>query len=289
MPLLTSLKFDLPSSWELTSNNGLHLEELALPSSITQRHSTGLTLWQPADPLPVSSLEAAAVQQQGAHVQVACCAGSGGPGNVWAVAYGQLQGATEHASSISATAATAAAASSSSSAAASQSCQQGPASPAEVLEVEELLRQLQSSGVKRSRVLRVVRVQNPILWRRYCLRRQEMRDELGPAAAAGINEQQLFHGTSAAAAAAITKDGFDCRLNSAGVYGQGTYFSDCSYTAVVYSNIKGAATVGTLTLLAARVLLGRQCEGKYGMRRPPEGFDSVTSRRTAAVQKADTS
>ncbi|WIA16959.1 hypothetical protein OEZ85_013877 [Tetradesmus obliquus] len=262
MPLLTSLKFDLPSSWELTSNNGLHLEELALPSSITQRHSTGLTLWQPADPLPVSSLEAAAVQQQGA---------------------------TEHASSISATAATAAAASSSSSAAASQSCQQGPASPAEVLEVEELLRQLQSSGVKRSRVLRVVRVQNPILWRRYCLRRQEMRDELGPAAAAGINEQQLFHGTSAAAAAAITKDGFDCRLNSAGVYGQGTYFSDCSYTAVVYSNIKGAATVGTLTLLAARVLLGRQCEGKYGMRRPPEGFDSVTSRRTAAVQKADTS
>lgn len=98
---------------------------------------------------------------------------------------------------------------------------------------------------------------------------------LGCPSAAGINEQQLFHGTSAAAAAAITKGGFDCRLNSAGVYGQGTYFSNCSYTAVVYSNIKGAATVGTLTLLAARVLLGRQCEGKYGMRRPPEGFDSV--------------
>jgi hypothetical protein len=100
--------------------------------------------------------------------------------------------------------------------------------------------------------------------------------------AAGINEQQLFHGTSAAAAAAITQEGFDFRLNSNSSYGVGNYFADNSYTALQYSKTKEAPASGrsnsgtkTLTLLVARVLLGRQCEGKHGLKRAPDGFDSV--------------
>jgi hypothetical protein len=95
--------------------------------------------------------------------------------------------------------------------------------------------------------------------------------------AAGINEQQLFHGTSAAAAAAISQEGFDFRLNSNCVYGEGNYFADSSYTALLYSKMrdKSSSSTGTLTLLVARVLLGRQCEGKHGLKRAPDGFDSV--------------
>jgi hypothetical protein len=90
---------------------------------------------------------------------------------------------------------------------------------------------------------------------------------------AGVNEQQLFHGTSTAAATAIAQEGFDCRLCSAGAYGQGTYFSDRSDVAIRYSRAKestnrgqgGSTEKSTLTLLVARVLLGRQCEGKRGL------------------------
>jgi hypothetical protein len=104
-----------------------------------------------------------------------------------------------------------------------------------------------------------------------------------PSPAAGINEQQLFHGTSAAAAAAISQEGFDFRLNNNAVYGEGNYFSDSSYTALLYSQKREAPAgsgrshsgAGTLTLLVARVLLGRQCEGKHGLKRAPDGFDSV--------------
>jgi hypothetical protein len=109
--------------------------------------------------------------------------------------------------------------------------------------------------------------------------------------AAGINEQQLFHGTSAAAAAAITQEGFDFRLNSNSTYGVGNYFSDSSYTALLYSKTREApagsgrsnSSTGTLTLLVARVLLGRQCEGKHGLKRAPDGFDSVTTTQQLTV------
>jgi hypothetical protein len=100
--------------------------------------------------------------------------------------------------------------------------------------------------------------------------------------AAGINEQQLFHGTSAGAAAAISQEGFDFRLNSNYSFGVGNYFSDNSYTALQYSKAKEApgssrshSGAKMLTLLVARVLLGRQCEGKHGLKRAPDGFDSV--------------
>jgi hypothetical protein len=69
------------------------------------------------------------------------------------------------------------------------------------------------------------------------------------------------------------------------VYGQGSYFSDNGGTALLYSQRKEADSIspgskrpsssGTLTLLMARVLLGRQCEGRSGLKRAPDGFDSV--------------
>jgi hypothetical protein len=39
---------------------------------------------------------------------------------------------------------------------------------------------------------------------------------------------------------------------------------------------------GSLTLLVARVLLGRQCQGKYGMKRAPDGCESVYDSRSDA-------
>jgi hypothetical protein len=133
--------------------------------------------------------------------------------------------------------------------------------------------------------------------------------------AAGINEQQLFHGSEDAAVAAITLEGFDCRCCQVGAWGNGTYFADSSCGALSYSKRKQAyasatstagvsfaslavgetssgssgsggrsnqhASAGVLKLLVARVLLGKQCEGRGGISRPPDRFDSVRDGFTA--------
>jgi hypothetical protein len=109
--------------------------------------------------------------------------------------------------------------------------------------------------------------------------------------------------------AAITREGFDCRCSKVGAWGNGTYFADTSCGALTYSISKSktlafassaagvsfasfamggtassssagcsnqhAPQAGTLKLLVARVLLGKQCKGMGGINKPPGGFDSV--------------
>jgi hypothetical protein len=95
-------------------------------ASLFQQRVRSINLWKPPNPLQISPLEAAAVQQQlsildvstlrsqlqlslpdalaalllaegdleGAHVQVACCAESGGPAKMWEVVFGASQVST---------------------------------------------------------------------------------------------------------------------------------------------------------------------------------------------------
>lgn len=65
---------------------------------------------------------------------------------------------------------------------------------------------------------RIERVQNPILWRRFALRRQELQDKHGPE---GANESLLFHGADKATLEAVINEGFDIRVANQGSLGQG--------------------------------------------------------------------
>jgi hypothetical protein len=54
--------------------------------------------------------------------------------------------------------------------------------------------------------------------------------------AAGVNERQLFHGSTPTCIAAIVSEGFDCRLCTNGCYGSGTYFAESSGFVRRFSN-----------------------------------------------------
>ncbi|KAL3842806.1 hypothetical protein ACJMK2_020790 [Sinanodonta woodiana] len=74
-------------------------------------------------------------------------------------------------------------------------------------------------------VVKVTRIQNPILWRYYSVKKMEMlSDNEG---FGGVEELQLFHGTVSSVIDSICKKGFDWRLSGKNgtMFGQGSYFA----------------------------------------------------------------
>ncbi|KAI0217478.1 hypothetical protein LSAT2_030737 [Lamellibrachia satsuma] len=73
-------------------------------------------------------------------------------------------------------------------------------------------------------ITRIRRVQNPVLWKFYSVKRKQMLHENG---AVDLREYYLFHGTSKRVISAICKNNFDCRLcgMNGTTYGQGSYFA----------------------------------------------------------------
>ncbi|KAF6249726.1 hypothetical protein COO60DRAFT_936205 [Scenedesmus sp. NREL 46B-D3] len=106
-----------------------------------------------------------------------------------------------------------------------------------------------ANGMRRAQVLRIERVQNAKLWRRYCLKREELVDTRSEA---GVNERLLFHGTSPATVDLIAQNGFDFRLSQVAAYGNGLYFADHSATAWGYCQKQDAANLAA----AARGIVG---------------------------------
>ncbi|KAF6254736.1 hypothetical protein COO60DRAFT_1642097 [Scenedesmus sp. NREL 46B-D3] len=230
LPYATALTAAAAAAPLPTSQLQLLLLDLALPDKTQQQQQPGSTyLWQPANPLQMSPTEAAAVQEQLTTMDVNTAQSQLRLSLPDALAALLLaDGDLEEAHVLVAYCAD----------------HGGPAKKWDIFgqpqEVEVLLQKLHSTGVDRDQVVRVVRVQSPKLWVRYCIRQCEMQDEMG---AAGVNEQQLFHGTSATAAAAITQEGFGSRLNSASV---------------------------------------EPCPGKHGIERAPDGCDSLHDTRQLA-------
>ena len=83
----------------------------------------------------------------------------------------------------------------------------------------ELLRR----GLRRARVVKVERVQNPTLWARYATGRHLVNVREGDA-----NERWLFHGTCAQTPADVcnSDEGLDPRFSSGGFYGCSTYLAE---------------------------------------------------------------
>ncbi|CAE8634427.1 unnamed protein product [Polarella glacialis] len=111
----------------------------------------------------------------------------------------------------------------------------------------------------------VERLENPMLWQRYCVARERMASSglaspinppvrlENPVIDSSCNEYWLWHGTRHHNVEAILKEGLDEHLSLLdGLYGAGIYFSDEACKALQYSDANGPRY-----LLLCRVLLGR--------------------------------
>lgn len=139
-------------------------------------------------------------------------------------------------------------------------------------ELETLMRQ----SLPSVKLLEITRIQNLMLWRRYCFFKSLMsRKNNGQ-----VNEKLLFHGTRATNPKTIisSEKGFDFRYGSEDcLWGKGTYFA----VNANYCDSRFAFTTceGTKQLFVARVLTGRSIEiskPKRTLKEPPRMSDSGT-------------
>ena len=143
----------------------------------------------------------------------------------------------------------------------------------------------QREGLSHARVLRVERIENGALWRRYARRRDRLAREgeglgIGSAESCELRAEQkaersrpircdvsdhecyLFHGTSEEKMQAIAKEGFKPELSKEkSRYGRGTYFSDTSckihqYTQPTADEATGDDEFKVHVMLYCRVALG---------------------------------
>ena len=145
--------------------------------------------------------------------------------------------------------------------------------------VEQLLRQ----SLPSVRLVEITRIQNLLLWRRYCFFKSLMSRKNG---SDKVNEKLLFHGTRATNPMNIitSEKGFDFRFVSEDcLWGKGTYFADrasyCDSRYVFHT------PQGTKQMFAARVLTGRSIhlpKPNRALKAPPklpysttDSYDSV--------------
>jgi hypothetical protein len=143
-------------------------------------------------------------------------------------------------------------------------------------EVEDVLSALESTGVSRTTVIGVQRVQNTELWQSYDMYRQRLQQQQQQQQpdSSGINMKTLYHGTSTAFIDTIVEEGFDARLaKAASLYGRGTYFAERAETAMMY--ISGTFFLQQQKLIVASVVLGKQCVGSSGLCKPHAGYQSA--------------
>eukprot|EP01101_Sappina_pedata_P002842 TRINITY_DN13058_c0_g1_i1.p1 TRINITY_DN13058_c0_g1~~TRINITY_DN13058_c0_g1_i1.p1 ORF type:complete len:501 (+),score=156.93 TRINITY_DN13058_c0_g1_i1:228-1505(+) len=112
-------------------------------------------------------------------------------------------------------------------------------------------------------VIRIQRLQHPLLWQQYYLRRKVIQElnakdtSGGPEKIAGAvktplldvscNEYQMFHGCNASVVDKIASDGFDERLSSLkGLFGSGIYFAENAIKSAQYAHISSCQQVGAV-------------------------------------------
>ena len=121
-------------------------------------------------------------------------------------------------------------------------------------------------------VLRIERIQNQWLWEMYEQSRKRMSDKNG----GEVNEKWLFHGTKNIHPVKIynSEQGFDNRLSSQGMWGEGTYFADkAKYSA----GFAYATCDGHKQIFLVRVLVGItfRCPPDRCLRAPPKKSDHL--------------
>ncbi|XP_077372712.1 protein mono-ADP-ribosyltransferase PARP12 isoform X1 [Festucalex cinctus] len=123
----------------------------------------------------------------------------------------------------------------------------------------------------KSTIWSIRRIQNPSLWTRFQLQREQMkkRNKGKP-----VIEQYLFHGTSNSLIAAICEQNFDWRMSGihGTAYGKGSYFAKQAS----YSNEYAKASGGKKSMFVALVLVGDYTKGYSQYARPPAKGTSTT-------------
>lgn len=129
-------------------------------------------------------------------------------------------------------------------------------------------------------ILRVERIQNKMIMRRYFHRSQLMKDF----GTKGLREELLFHGTSQIQPELIYKgdEGFDMRFSADGMWGRGNYFAVNS----AYSHNYAYNHNGVFKMFAASVLTGNSFFSASDPRltKPPL-LDSATNSSSTAIQR----
>ena len=131
-------------------------------------------------------------------------------------------------------------------------------------------------------VLKIKRVQNKILWKRYHNRCQLMRDFN----TAYLRDELLFHGTRQNKPEQIYRgdEGFDMRFSGDGLWGRGNYFAVNSS----YSNSFAYRTnSGAKQMFAAWVLIGNSITlpPDSTLTKPPFIMDKSGNQETVQVQR----
>ncbi|KAK6176232.1 hypothetical protein SNE40_014553 [Patella caerulea] len=114
-----------------------------------------------------------------------------------------------------------------------------------------------------SRVMKLERIQNIDRWEAYAVKKKSLERTYGVGLA---NERHLFHGTKPEIVKFIISQGLDSRLVQNGLYGDGAYFALQSKLSDGYTEEDDD---GNRYIFVAKVLVGKSCQGKKGMKRPP--------------------
>ncbi|XP_071413233.1 protein mono-ADP-ribosyltransferase PARP12-like isoform X2 [Pithys albifrons albifrons] len=127
------------------------------------------------------------------------------------------------------------------------------------------IKQLFHQTMKTYSILKILRVQNPSLWKVFQWQKEKMKRENG---GKEVQEKLLFHGTNMSFMEAICTRNFDWRIcGKNGInYGMGSYFArDASY-----SHAYCQATEKGNSMFVARVLVGDYIKGNAAYVRPPQ-------------------
>ena len=118
-----------------------------------------------------------------------------------------------------------------------------------------------------ARIQTLQRIQNEWLWEKYSFSKERMNEQNNGV----VNEKRLFHGTRSTAPEKIFKSrqqGFDFRLCSRGMWGNGTYFAVSAKYSDAYAF---QSHDGSKQFILAKVLTGEtyRCEPDSSIKKPP--------------------
>ena len=135
-----------------------------------------------------------------------------------------------------------------------------------------------------SRIRRIDRIQNKLLWRKYMDRAKQMMeyDQV-------LGEKPLFHGTSRNKPEKIYKGdaSFDMRYSHSGMWGRGNYFAVNASYSNGYAHIEAG---GVHQMLMATVLTGHSyhCHSNTSLTKPPFREHQGTQDNSTVTRRYDT-
>ncbi|XP_050959395.1 protein mono-ADP-ribosyltransferase PARP11 isoform X2 [Labeo rohita] len=138
-------------------------------------------------------------------------------------------------------------------------------------EYQKVERFVRDAGLLHDPIVSIKRIQNLDLWELFCRKKIQLMRIKGQS---DIEEQMLFHGTSAKNVHSICTFNFNCRLSDkkrkAHILGKGTYFAKHASFATKYSE---NTSQGTKVMLLARVIVGKCKTGRQDYCTPDDDLD----------------